>query len=225
MKMLLPLLHNRKYEVLLFGLMLHLFIGIFIRDMFWYATILWPVNIIILGLAGFGVIVRQNKWKNLLCKLLFLPVMLLPIGAFYFRHDSTYFLVLSSVYAIFFGFIFWELIRFLTKPGYINADIISAAACGYLLLIEIATFLFQYFYYQDRASFKGIDATSHATTFNDMVYFSSITITSIGFGDIVPGAYYTKLLTALFGVAGQFYSVVLVGIVISKFVSRQEKKP
>lgn len=56
----------------------------------------------------------------------------------------------------------------------------------------------------------------------DLVYFSSITLTSIGFGDITPSSYHTKLITAFFGIAGQFYVVVLVGILISKFSSKSD---
>jgi len=33
-----------------------------------------------------------------------------------------------------------------------------------------------------------------------------------------------KLITSLFGIAGQFYSVVLVGILISKFSSQSMRK-
>lgn len=215
-------LHKRKFELLLAGLILHLFTGIFIRNLFLYSAIIWPVNMIILALAGFGVFAKKGKWKNLLRNLLFLPVLILPLGAHYFRHHPNYFLLLSVVYVAFFLLIFWELIRFLIKPGYINADIISAAACGYFLLVEIATFLFQSLFYQNPASLKGVNTTYHATIYNDLVYFSSIIITTIGLGDITPTAYYTKLLTAFLGIAGQFYSVVLVGIVISKFVSKEK---
>ena len=215
-----PFLHKHKYELLLIGLVLHLFTGIFIRNPFVYSAIIWPVNILLLGLAGFGVFAGKGKWKIILRNVLLLPVMVLPLGAHLFRQHPTYFLLLSVVYVIFFLFIFRELIIFLIRPGYINSDIIWAAACGYFLLIEIATFLFQWCFYQNQASFKGIDATHHTTVYNDLVYFSSITLTSIGFGDILPILSYTKLLTALVGIAGQFYSVVLVGIIIGKFVSK-----
>ena len=77
--------------------------------------------------------------------------------------------------------------------------------------------------YQNPQSFKGIDFSSPAQTYIDLVYFSSVTLTSIGFGDITPNAYNTKLITSFFGIAGQFYSVVLVGILISKFTSNNSK--
>jgi hypothetical protein len=115
---------------------------------------------------------------------------------------------------------FLELLKFLIKPGYINSDIISAAACGYFLLIEVSVFLLQTFEYYDHSSFKGVNVSSFAEIFTDMVYFCSVTFTSIGFGDITPNNHVTKLLTSFIGIAGQFYTVVLVGILLSKFTSK-----
>jgi hypothetical protein len=78
----------------------------------------------------------------------------------------------------------------------------------------------QIYFYTNPDSIKGIDTSSIAAVFMDMVYFCSVTFTSIGFGDITPDTYYTKLTIAFIGIAGQFYSVVLVGILISKFSSK-----
>lgn len=90
-------------------------------------------------------------------------------------------------------------------------------------MIEIFTFLLQYFVNQDPELITGIDFSDPAATYMDLVYFSSITTTSIGFGDITPNSHHTKLITSFFGIVGQFYSVVLVGILISKFTSGNSK--
>jgi hypothetical protein len=147
---------------------------------------------------------------------------LLPVGIPFFKHDPNYFTILNINYVIFFVFLFIELLRFLLRPGYINTDIISAAVCGYLLLIEISVFVLQTLEYQNPASFKGIDTSSSANIFIDLVYFCSITFTSIGFGDITPSHHSTKLVTSFIGIAGQFYTVVLVGVLLSKFTSRTD---
>jgi len=120
---------------------------------------------------------------------------------------------------VFFSFLLSELFRFLLRPGYINSDIISASACGYFLLIEISVFLLQTCEYYNPQSFKGVDTSSAASIFTDLVYFCAITFTSIGFGDITPSHHMTKLITSFIGIAGQFYTVVLVGILLSKFTS------
>ena len=209
-----------KYELLLLALIQHLFIAIFLSDFIFYRNVVWPVNMLIVGIASVGVFIEKGRWKNRVRNFLFLMVVALPIGIPFFGQLHYYFFTLNIVYVLFFSFIFSEVVRFLIRPGYINADIISASACGYFLLIEISVFLFQFLFYQDPHSFKGISLASNSETFIDLVYFSSVTLTSIGFGDITPNAHYTKLLTSLFGIAGQFYTVVLVGILLSKFTSK-----
>jgi hypothetical protein len=218
----LHILHKRKYEFLLIALIQHLFIGIFLRDLYFYTTIVWPINMLILGIASVGVFVGKGKWKNIIRNLLFILVLALPIGLPFFGKVPGYFQFLNVAYVVFFLFILWEVMRYLLKPSYINADIISASACGYFLLIEISTFMMQFFFYQNPASFVGVTTSDPASTFIDLLYYSTITLTSIGYGDITPNAHYTKLIVSLVGIVGQFYSVVLVGIMISKFVSKSD---
>jgi hypothetical protein len=216
-------LQKRKYEILLLALGQHLFIGLILQDLPFYAKVIWPLNMLILGIASIGIFIEKGRWKNIIRTVLFMLVLAFPLSLPFLGGLPYFMLTLNIAYVVFFTFIFWEVVRFLIKPSYINADVISASACGYMLLIEISAFLMQAYFYHNPLSFKGIDASGAAATFIDLVYFCSITITSIGFGDITPNTHHTKLMTALFGIAGQFYSVVLVGILISKFSSRSEK--
>lgn len=217
-------LQKYKYELLLAALFQHLFIGLFLNNLPLYTRIIWPVNMLVLGVASIGVFSEKGKWKNALRIILFVMVLSLPIGLPFSGNSQAYYLFLNLAYVAFFIFILYEVLYFLIKPSYINRDIISAAACGYLLLIEISTFLFQYFFTQNPESFTGIDTSGNATVYMDFVYFSSITLTSIGYGDISPVTYFAKLAVSIFGIAGQFYTVVLVGILISKFSNSQNEK-
>lgn len=218
--MIIQKLQERKYEILLLVLMQHLFVGIFLTDMGFYTRVIWPVNMLILGLGSVFLFTGKHSWRHWFRNLHFIVILLLPIGIPFFKDLSWYFTFLNINYVVFFCFLFMEVLRFLIKPGYINTDIISASICGYMLLIEISVFSLQFFQYRDPASFKGVDISSPALTFMDLVYFCSITFTSIGFGDITPNTHVTKLITAFVGIAGQFYTVVLVGILISKFSSK-----
>ncbi len=215
-------LHKQKYEILLIALLQHLFVGIFLRNLPFYITVVWPINMLVLGVASVGVFIEKGTLKNRIKNVLVVLVIVIPLEIPFIGMSTTYFLFLNVIYVLFFGFIFLEVIKFLIKPSYINVDIISACACGYLLLIEISTFLFQSFFYIDSNCFKGLDISSPAAIYIDLVYFSTIILTSIGLGDILPNIYYTKLVTAFFGIVGQFYSVVLVGIIISKFTSKSD---
>lgn len=221
MKYLRYFLKRYKYEILLIALIQHLFIGIVLTNLNNYTKFIWPLNMVILGIASVGVFFESGRWKKVLRNILFIVVLVLPIALPFAHNFPTFMIIVSMAYVVFFLFIFWEVLQFLISPGYINSDIISASACGYFLIIEISCFLMQVFFYRHPDSFKGIDITSPAAIFMDFVYFSSISLTSIGFGDITPTMYYTKLVTSFFGLAGQFYSVILVGILISKFSAKE----
>ena len=221
---LLAFLRHYKYEVFLTALIAHLYIGVFLTDLNFYARVVWPINMVVLGIASIGVFIEAGRFKKVIQNILWVVAFLLPVSIPFFGETTDFMVILSVFYCVFFGFIFIEIIRFLVKPSYINIDIISASACGYFLLIEISVFLLQSFYYRDPTVLSNINNASPAETYMDLVYFSSISITSIGFGDITPTSYVTRLIVSFFGVVSQFYAVVLVGILISKFVSAQNTK-
>jgi len=220
-------LQNYKYEILLFALIQHLFFGIFLTDMGFYTKVIWPVNMLILGVSSAGIFIEKDKWKQIIKAILTVGAVAFPLCVPFFGSNPIFMTALNLSLAVFYLFIFIEVLRFLMKPSYINLDIITASACGYFLLIEISVFVFQIFYYENPNSFKGINTefsvANSANVFMDLVYYCTITLTSIGFGDITPNSHVTKLLTSFLGVTGQFYSVVLVGILISKFTSSNSK--
>lgn len=216
------LVFRHKYECLLVALLQHLFSAVFLPDLGLYTNVAWPINMMVLGVFSVGVFAGVGRthlaYRNLLAGLV-LVMAILPTLPWLISSQRTYMLVLSGVYFLFFAVIFIRVLRYLLRPSYIDFDIVVAAVCGHLLLLETGSFLLQGLYYAVPHSLSGVDTQSFASTYIDIVYFSSITLTSIGFGDIVPVHHITKLATAALGLTGQMYSVVLVGILISKYTS------
>lgn len=216
--------HFYKYEILAIALLQHLFIGIFIKDLDFYINYVWPLNMVILGIASSGVFIEKQEWKKNLKNILLILVIGFPVSLWFHIGTAALFMSwLNIVYFLFFLFILIEILKFLLQPSYINLDLIIAAICGYLLLIELATFAFQFYFYLYPDSFSGVHNVNPVDTYASFVYFASVTITSIGFGDIRPTIHFTKLLTSLFGIIGQLYSILLIGVLIGKFTSRKHE--
>jgi voltage-gated potassium channel Kch len=53
-----------------------------------------------------------------------------------------------------------------------------------------------------------------------LAYFSLVTLTSVGYGDIIPGSGIVRSLAVVEAIIGQFYIAVLIGELIGKRVSQ-----
>lgn len=54
------------------------------------------------------------------------------------------------------------------------------------------------------------------------LYFSFVTLTTLGYGDILPLTEYAEMLVVLESVPGQFYLAVLVAGLVSSYLSDRE---
>jgi hypothetical protein len=107
-------------------------------------------------------------------------------------------------------------------PHRIDKALISASIVGYLLLIEIAVQLFLIFFLlEDKSILSNISSSSCTNAYIDIVYYCTVTATTIGFGDILPLNNSAKMITSLLGLAGQFYLVIIMSVMISKFNSKK----
>lgn len=217
-------LDRRKYELLLLGLVQHLFVGIFVLDFQFYVRVLWPVNMVILAILSTGLFLDNKHWVNKLKLPFFFAVILFPLGLPIFGGLNGYLIALSVTYILFYLILFVQVFRYMIKPSYINIDLITSAVCGFLLLIEIFVFTAYLMVQIDPQSFANIDLSNPPSTYTDLVYFCSVTLTTIGYGDISPFTHQAKLITSFFGITGQFYQVMLVGVLISKFTNRSRSQ-
>ena len=57
-----------------------------------------------------------------------------------------------------------------------------------------------------------------------MIYFSFVTLTTLGYGDITPQTPQAKSIVVLVTLTGQLYLAVLMAMLVGKFLSDQSKK-
>jgi voltage-gated potassium channel Kch len=97
----------------------------------------------------------------------------------------------------------------------VGIEMISAAFSGYMLLGTLFSLLF--IAMGTSGAFKGPGAFVASS---DYLYFSFVTLLTIGYGDIVPVTEIAKKLIVLLGLMGNFYTVFVVGIVIGKYLNK-----
>jgi Ion channel len=98
-------------------------------------------------------------------------------------------------------------------PGRSIGDRVFGAIVLYLLVGLIASFAYSALYTADSGAFSKLPSATGGDY--DWVYFSFVTLTTLGYGDITPIARSARALAMLEGLVGQLYPA----IIIARFVS------
>lgn len=102
----------------------------------------------------------------------------------------------------------------------VDANAVAGAICVYLLAGLLFAMLFLLVEGLHPGSFRGTDPVGGYRLLTEMVYLSFVTITTVGFGDIVAVSPLARTLVYLEGVFGQFYIAIFVASLIGIRVSR-----
>lgn len=212
-------LSNYRYEALLVALLLLIFDKIFFPNNEIYLRFIWPLNMVLISIANYGIFTEHNANVKLLRNILSIISILMPFGFIFLSTQFWFIQFLTLFFIFYYCFIFSIVMYQITLTKEVRINVIIGTFCGFMLLSMIA--LFSYILIENNFpdSFHGISTGNPSLIYNQLSYFSFITLTSIGFGDIYPITDMSRLTTAFFGMSGQFYMVAVVGIIISKFTT------
>jgi len=125
----------------------------------------------------------------------------------------------------FFAFIIVIILKFVLSQDEITRDLIAGAAIVYLSIAALWANAYWVIELMHPGSFA-ISDQSAASTVNS-IYYSLVTITTLGYGDITPITSVAKVCSTLEAVIGQLYLVItvawLVGIYVSQSVAKKSR--
>lgn len=126
-------------------------------------------------------------------------------------------------YFLFYGVVTCEIIRQVWKTKIVGKNVILGLISGYISLGLLAFFLCFTIEILYPNSFSGLDLSNSAETDIDeqLMYFSYITLMTIGYGDITPASAVAQKATLFIGLTGQFYLVVLTAVVVGKYINQK----
>lgn len=212
-------LNQYRFEILLIALLFLIFDKIFCPNNLVYLEFLWPINMLLIGIASYGIF-NEKKGKILWIRNILTAISIsMPFLFLLFNTKPFFLYFLTLFYIVFYSFIFVEVMRQITYAREVKLNVVIGSFCGYLLLTMVALFCFLLIQLVIPNSFSDLSELV-SENYQKLLYFSFITLTSIGFGDILPTNDSAQLLVAFFGMLGQFYMVAVVGIIISRFTSR-----
>jgi len=118
----------------------------------------------------------------------------------------------------FLGFICFHLGRYIVQSRQVSLNIIYASLCIYLLvgLIWAAIYANMQLYFGDAFIFAHEESfTGTKNLMSQFTYFSFVTLTSLGYGDITPSSRVAQSWVVAEAIFGQFYIAVVLARLVS----------
>ncbi len=108
------------------------------------------------------------------------------------------------------------LIKHIAISKNVTVAIVIQAISGYLLIGIIGVLLNSILLAFDE---NAITLTIFGSKFSSVIYYSFITLTTIGYGEIVPQSVIARTISIFIGVCGQMYLTVIIALIVGKYLS------
>ncbi len=137
-----------------------------------------------------------------------------------FTMDFLYY-ASSFVNVIFFQIIVIRLIIQIARSKEVNASVILESVNAYLLLGLMFTMVVAILHLYNSEALGFI--YTQEVDFQDFIYYTFVTITTLGYGDITPKQSIGQSLSILISVSGQLYMAIIVAMLVGKFAASNSK--
>ena len=169
-----------------------------------------------------GALSQKGSRSRFVTYIIFVLVMLLLIvgGKVLDRAGFSY--IHLFMLLCFFIWMTWLAARQVLFTGSITSNDIVGAICIYMLLGLIWAMLYLFIAEAVPGAFNGLPHAPWLDNFAAAIYFSFVTITTLGYGDISPVLPLARFLVLMEAIIGVFYMAILVASLIGVRMSDRE---
>ena len=132
--------------------------------------------------------------------------------------------------AVYFGFLIWNLLHDLNQGGRRTSERIFGALCAYIFIGILFALIFAHMQYRNPETFAtsqdaiAEEATGESNLMPIFTYYSFVTLTTLGYGDITPVAEHARTLAWFEALVGQLYLAVMVAGFVAVHISESMAK-
>jgi len=112
--------------------------------------------------------------------------------------------------------------RYILFSGSITSNKLVGSICIYMLLGIVWALLYEFLSIIDPGAFKGLSLNSNSRDSWNYIYYSFVTLTTLGYGDISPVNHYARALAYLEAICGQIYIAVLVASLVGAHIADRQ---
>ena len=141
-----------------------------------------------------------------------------------FGIDHTIVAVLSpTMGALFLGYVTHALLQHVIRADEVDAEMIYGAVAAYLLLGLIWAMIYSAIETLQPGSFSLGTSGGEVHHWDDLLYYSFVTLTTLGYGDVLPLSPRVRSLAILEAITGVFYVAILVARLVSLHIQQGGK--
>ena len=210
------LLHSKERFLILMGLIMALLVLGPILEKFVAIRIL--IDIFLTAIVLSMLYIATYKKRLVQIGRLLAMVMIISLWLKYFFNYEVFAATSMMIGVLFTIVVTAHTLAFIIKSETVTREVIYAAMVIYLLVAQLWALVYTFLDLIDPASFNLPQGQSDFLIFE---YYSFVTLTTLGYGDITPLTKVAKAFSVLEAVVGQLYLVVVVAWFVGMYVSRK----
>jgi hypothetical protein len=168
--------------------------------------------VITLVLLSAVLVIGARRRTFITALVVVIPVLFARWAHHFFPEKISPFVYLVPA-TLFFAFVVARLIRFILRAVVVDINVLCAGLSGYLLLGYLWMALYLAVSHWNAAAFT-MPAGTSMDPFSAL-YFSFITLSTVGYGDIAPASRSARMFAAMEAIVGLFYVAVLISRLVA----------
>ncbi|GAA4268348.1 ion channel [Hyunsoonleella aestuarii] len=206
-----------RFQIFFFSQIAILF-GSLIVPTYVFETFLSPVLFLLNLLTGIVLLSKKRKTMWFLVALLVISTLLFGSNLIETVNEALVGLIKMGTYFLFYVVVTSEIIKQVWRAKKVSKNVIFGLVSGYISLGLIGFFICLSIEMVYPNSFTGLIAGVSIT--ENLMYYSYISLLTIGYGDILPISALAHKATILIGLMGQIYLVIITAIVVGKYINQ-----
>lgn len=217
-------LYDLRFE-LFFGSQIAILFGSLVLPLEFYEATISPLLFLIN--LGMGILLISHRKRVVVFFSTLFIISLITFGLGFLskpiESGITEYMRLA-VYFTFYTVVTIEVIAQIWKIKTVTKNVIIGLMSGYISIGLLGFFLFVTIEIINPGSFSGplMGESDFGAKIDSLIYYSYITLLTIGYGEIYPISPVAQKAAILVGLMGQFYLVIVTAVVVEKYIRHSE---
>ena len=216
------ILRGNGFRTLLFFLLLYI-VGAPFLEPYPALAVLAHISLSMTLFVAVYTVHKQNNQRSIAIALLLPLLILYWMGIYDIIEFSR--LGASALFTVYYGLLIYSFIAQIKRAKRVNINILYATSCLYLIIGLFWGAFYMILEQLRPGSYGGVLLENPQYLDHALNYFSFVTLTTLGYGDITPQTMGAASLCHIEAIVGQFFTAVVVAWLVGVLVSGNKETP